>query len=71
MRTGRMTGLTLQMMRLWRWKGLSERFGPQRGELAARLGNSSLQCLVFCVLRSVGKCRDEVNGFFDLNKPEI
>lgn len=66
-----MTGLMSQMMRLWRWKGLSELFGPRRGELAARLGNSSLQCLVFCVLRSVGKCGDEANGFVDLNRPEM
>lgn len=48
MHTGRMAGLMLLTMRLGRWRGQSEQFGPQRDELAARLENSF--CRYLCVL---------------------
>lgn len=61
MRIGRRTGLTLRMMHPGRWKEQSERFEPQRDELAARLGNSFWR--YFCCLKSFVNCVGEVGRF--------
>lgn len=67
MRIGRMTGLTLRMMHPGRWKEQSERFEPQRDELAARPGNSFLR--YFCSWKSFVNCVGGVDRFIGFNWP--